>query len=192
MGSHKLPKVKPEVEKEIWKVISGYEDYEISNLSRVRSIKMKTYVDVKKYVTGYPHVYLTNYKTRVRTNLSLHRLLAIAFLPNPNNKPQVNHIDGIKNNSYLSNLEWVTHQENAKHAYSIGLSRIPMLKGEDHGGSKLTEREVIDILKMVLICQIEYRKVCKAFDIDISLVGLIAQGKIWKTQYEEFKRVFLI
>jgi len=73
----------------------------------------------------------------------LHRLLAINFIPNPKNKPQVNHIDGNKHNNSLSNLEWVTRGENIKHAYDNGLLRPK--KGSLNGNSKLTEKDVIDI-----------------------------------------------
>jgi len=75
---------------------------------------------------GYPIVYLRkNGKSHV---LTVHRLVATAFIPNPDNKPQVNHIDGNKTNNYVDNLEWCTNSENMDHAIRMGLfenSRSP-------------------------------------------------------------------
>lgn len=72
----------------------------------------------------------------------IHRLVAQAFIPNPENKPEVNHIDGNKQNNHVSNLEWTTRSENEKHAYDSGLH---CKKGEKNSMAKLTEREVLEI-----------------------------------------------
>jgi hypothetical protein len=80
--------------------------------------------------TGYFSVCLTNGK--IETKISVHRLIAIAFIPNPENKPQVNHIDGVKTNIFFKNLEWNTPKENVQHAYKTGLSK----SGEHHKDSK--------------------------------------------------------
>lgn len=80
--------------------------------------------------TGRPKVEL--YKKGIRKNFKVHRLVALTFIPNPHNKPQINHIDGVKTNNHVSNLEWCTHRENADHAIARGLMghqklRIPKL-----------------------------------------------------------------
>ncbi len=75
--------------------------------------------------------------------ISVHRLVAIAFIPNPENKLQVNHKDGIKTNNVVENLEWATYRENTNHAIKNNLVAF----GERHGGSKLTEKQVLSILK---------------------------------------------
>jgi len=113
---------------EIWKDIAGYEGYyQVSNLGNVRSLDRK--IDHGLYYStvkgksmpirlnkkGYPKVALT--KGTVFKQPFIHRLVCIAFVPNPENKPQVNHIDGNKLNNHVSNLEWVTNLENTRHSY---------------------------------------------------------------------------
>lgn len=74
-----------------------------------------------KNMNGYSVVVL--YKDNKRTTKSVHRLVVNAFIPNPNNKPEVNHIDGNKNNNEISNLEWNTRRENQLHAYAHNLRK---------------------------------------------------------------------
>lgn len=111
--------------KEIWKDVEGYEGhYEISSLGKFKSSKYgrKTILTQQIGTTGYFHVFLS-VKSKVKI-IKTHRLVAKAFIPNPQNKPQVNHKDGNKLNNRLSNLEWVTHKENAEHAYKSGLTTV--------------------------------------------------------------------
>jgi hypothetical protein len=104
--------------KEIFKDIPNYEGlYQVSNYGRVKSLKFGIEVFIKDSINawGYPSV---NLKSKQNV---IHRLVAITFIPNPKNKPFVNHKDGIKTNSQLDNLEWVTRKENAQHASKMGL-----------------------------------------------------------------------
>lgn len=105
--------------KEIWKDIKGYEGiYKISNLGNVKSNKL-----LKKELctNGYFRVTLYNEKSPKR--FLVHRLVAETFIPNPENKPQVNHIDGNKLNNCVCNLEWATSKENNVHAFKLGLNK---------------------------------------------------------------------
>lgn len=70
----------------------------------------------------------------IKKNIHLHRLLAEHFIPNPDNKPEVNHINGNKGDNRLENLEWATSSENRKHAYDTGLKRV--FSGKNHWNSK--------------------------------------------------------
>lgn len=99
---------------EEWKDIKGYEGlYQVSNLGNVYSniTKKKLKARIKRYL--YLGVVL--YNNEVAKHYTIHRLVAEAFIPNPENKPQVNHIDEDKTNNMVPNLEWCTAKENANH-----------------------------------------------------------------------------
>lgn len=122
---------------EEWKPIKFYEGlYEISNLGRVKSLERyrkginNSSIFVPERIlkpnlcksTGYLQVSLHN-NTKQKV-CSVHRLVAIAFIENPENKPQVNHIDGNKQNNCVDNLEWTTCQENIQHAWDTGINKL--------------------------------------------------------------------
>lgn len=121
---------------EEWKEIPGFNGaYMVSNYGRVLSVSRtvrsgKTnFVKTKDIIMkshknkkGYDKVsFNLNGKTK---SVFVHRLVATAFIANPNNKPQVNHIDGNKSNNVVLNLEWCTNGENQIHAYSLGLNKV--------------------------------------------------------------------
>jgi len=89
---------------------------------------------LKQHVSNSGYARVELFSNGSGRKFSVHRLVATAFVPNPHNKPQVNHIDGNKLNNAASNLEWVTQSENQKHAYAIGLQ-----KGHHVSGRKLSD-----------------------------------------------------
>lgn len=91
---------------EIYKDIDGYEDYQITSWGRVFNKKTGKFVYQEIHDKGYLRVDLFN--DMGRKHMKVHRLVAQAFIPNPWNKPQINHIDGNNQNNSISNLEWVT------------------------------------------------------------------------------------
>lgn len=96
---------------EVWKDIKGYEGiYQLSNLGRIKNIKRNIIRRPSGHNGGYQIILLC--KEGVMRGFSIHRLVAEAFIPNPENKPEVNHIDEDKTNNSASNLEWVTSKEN--------------------------------------------------------------------------------
>lgn len=122
-------------EKEEWKTIKGYEEkYEVSNLGRIKSLPR--YVNnhtgqllvkekiIKQQINhkGYAVVTLGNRKSGNKKTMFVHRLVAKAFIPNPKNLPQINHIDGNKLNNRIENLEWCDNSYNQIHAYKTGLN----------------------------------------------------------------------
>ena len=112
--------------------------FEISSYGRVRCPDgtIKDFSSCPN--TRYYHVYLGKYENGHKHYESVHRLVAEAFIPNPENKPTVNHIDGNKHNNRVDNLEWVTHSENTQHAYHTGLASMQHLI-EYHTGRHLSE-----------------------------------------------------
>ena len=145
---------------EIWKEIDGgYEQYQVSNLGRIKSLKRKKekilHLDKDRY--GYMNVYLS--KDGVMKKFKVHRLVAIAFIENTNNYPEINHIDGNKENNSVDNLEWVTRSQNLKHAHKMGLKKFSTKEGlpcggvsyrEHNGNHKLTEHDVDEIRKLYI------------------------------------------
>lgn len=114
---------------EIWKKIDGYEGlYEISNFGNVKSIprngtQVKTEKILKKYITRCNYLVVVLSKQNKPKRIQIHRLVAKSFIPNPENKPCINHKDGNKHNNYVDNLEWCTYSENLKHAYKANLRK---------------------------------------------------------------------
>ena len=109
----------------MWKEVINYPKYEISEEGAIRSKPcLGNHFKGRelKYSTDKYGYQIVCFNTKERkVNLKVHRLVAQAFIPNPENKPQVNHIDGDKTNNSVSNLEWVTASENIRHAKNIGI-----------------------------------------------------------------------
>lgn len=108
--------------KEIWKDIAGYNGkYKISNLGEVLSLCRGHRILIKKFLDnhGYETVYLYNGSKKSRKMHLVHRLVAQAFIPNPEGKREVNHIDGVPTHNYMTNLEWATRTENVRHARDV-------------------------------------------------------------------------
>lgn len=162
---------------ETWRDAPGYDGlYMVSDLGNVASLGGRKGSEPFKVLrqsymgSGYRKVTLR--KNGAHVNASVHRMVAMAFVPNPENKPFVNHIDGNKENNAASNLEWVNRSENAMHASRV-LGR--------HGGGvcrsvKITESEAVEIFKSDEPASAIARK----YGISDTMVRRIKQRKAWR------------
>ena len=161
---------------EIWKDIIGYKQYQVSNHGRIRTTAneatrkeriLKPLLSVK----GYYRVALwLNNKSKF---ISIHRLVATYFVPNPDNKETVNHIDGDKTNNHYSNLEWNTYKENMNHAIDNKISAC----GERNGRAKLTQEQVNEIRNNTVLNQYQ---LASKYNVSQSTITRIKQNKGWK------------
>lgn len=152
--------------------ILGFEGYWINKKGEIIGRKgNKIYhrvIDRK----GYEKIILrSKQKTKM---LSIHRLVALSFIPNPENKPQVNHIDCDKLNNSVENLEWVTNQENHNHKMKNGLNVSKAL--EEHGNAKLTNEQAAFIKKS----NKNYKDLANEFGVSVYTVYNIKNNISWK------------
>lgn len=169
---------------EIWKDIIGYEGiYQVSSLGNIRSVDrinsrgqfvkgQDRKIRLDQY--GYPKVRLS--KNGKYQDLFVHRLVAIAFIPNPENKETVNHIDGDKMNWSIDNLEWLTTEENNYHAFNSGLMDNKM---------KLTKEDIEYIRENYIPQDSEFGTtgLAKKFGVYTSHIARIVKGEARKGNY---------
>ena len=174
---------------EVWKPIENYQGYySVSNLGRIRSEERvvphkrsgsKT-IREKILAPGLNrHGYLLAYLTQngVKKTMKIHRLVAEAFLDNPNNLPAVNHKNGLKIDNSVDNLEWCSFAANNQHAYDSGLKKAA--KGSKNGLAKLTELDVELIREMVSIWKMQQKEIAKLFGVGKSAICKIVNRQNW-------------
>lgn len=174
---------------EMWKDVTGYEGiYQVSNTGRIKKLYREWVGSTggKRFTNekilpphfskfGYNHhIFIKEGKPK---DLRVCRLVAIAFVPNPDNKPFVNHIDGNKANDSASNLEWNTRSENDRHAFANGLRSG--MKGSKNGMAKIDEKIVLEIRKLYSSGS-NTRVLADRFKLSIDHIGNIVKRRIWK------------
>lgn len=177
--------------KEKWKEIKGHrQSYEVSDSGKVRS---KDCIGPRGgHIKGHVLSQRDNSNGYLRCGMNLtgnykeylvHRLVADAFIPNPENKPYVNHIDGNKHNNSIDNLEWCTRSENEKHAWRTGLKTDVSTKGERHGMHKLREIDVRYIRENHVRNggNMETGQLARMFYVNPQTITEIVSNRIWRS-----------
>lgn len=154
------------------KPVVGYEGlYSVTHDGKVYSHISNKWLRPGLNGDGYPTVVLR--KNKKPRTIAVHRLVAMAFIENPENKSHVNHIDGDKTNNDYRNLEWVTPSENVLHAYKTGLETRDTLR-------KLTPEQVVEIHKLYASGGYTHRKLAKKYQIPCSRISDILNLKTYK------------
>ena len=179
---------------EVWKDIEGYEGlYQVSNLGNIKSLKRNTAHEriliPRVGRDGYKYVGLS--KNGICKSKKIHRMVAETFLPNINDLPQINHIDGNKLNNKLENLEWCNASYNQKHAYRLGLSKHWMKgrKGKNCPFSKKVDQYTKN--NILIKTWDSMSDIKRTLNLAVSNISLACQGKkktycgfIWKYHKE--------
>jgi hypothetical protein len=164
---------------EVWKDVKDYEGlYQVSNLGNVKRLKGKGCVTerlIARSINKFGYIYRGFHNKGTYRKFKEHRLVANAFIDNPNNKPAVNHINGIKTDNRVENLEWCTYLENKQHAIKTGLTNT---KGVKNHFCKLTEEQVNQIRK-IGFSQTRI-SLSKKYGVSASNISRIIKNEMWK------------
>jgi DNA-binding transcriptional regulator YiaG len=148
------------------KPITEFPQYLIDNSGNVFSMKRKKLLKKQISGNGYPIIYL--YDGEKPNRRYIHRLVAEAFIPNPENKATVNHKDGNKQNNHWTNLEWNSYSENNKHAYDIGTKKPVKHTDETKNAISSKKRHLNDlqirIIRKLIIFGMNYTQIGRMFN----------------------------
>jgi hypothetical protein len=156
--------------------IKEYPDYAIDLNGNIYSIKYNKKRLLKPNIgkDGYQRIKL--YKCNKNKTFLIHRIVADSYLSNDSNKPQVNHINGIKTDNRVENLEWCTASENVIHSYRKGLQSKKGLNGENNGQSKLDSFKVLEIFKS----ELDINKLSDIYNVSFATIYDIKKQRTWK------------
>lgn len=173
---------------ERWAPIDGYDAYHVSSFGRVKSFKLGIVKILKPSLDTGGYLVVALYRNGKQKTVKVARLVATVFIPNPQGKPEVNHLHGRFNN-YIGSLEWATNDENMEHAVRTGL----VAQGENHPHAKLTEEQVFYIRENPE--GLTTYQLGDMFGVDPRTVGVVQCGSVWQssggTLREARKRRFL-
>lgn len=173
---------------ETWKKIPGYSNYMASDMGKIKTFNWKNQGITRimmpaKDKSGYLRTMLKGDDGKFNT-VKIHRIIALTFIENSENKPEVNHKNSIRIDNRVSNLEWVTKSENIKHSFKYGNSSN---RGELNPAATITEKDVIEIRK-----NYKYGRksrfeggeskpeLARKYNTTVAVIKMIIQRKTWK------------
>ena len=157
--------------------IPGFgQEYKITYSGTIISCKKSVEIPLHPWKSASGYLYIDLSIKGKKSTFRVNRLVALCWIPNPKNKPEVNHIDGDKENNKVSNLEWATHLENMQHAKDTGL--LPNRVGSNNGRAKLNEYQVISI-RVWLLQGFTQKEISKVFNVSICTISDIKLRKTW-------------
>lgn len=165
----------------MFKIVSEELPFEVNEEGVVRHKKTKRVYSVNLNKKGYRYI-TTKYKTVPCFRL-VHRLIALAFIPNPENKPQVNHKDGVKDNNRKTNLEWCTQFENMQHVFATGL--VKTVTGEQHYLA-IHKRDDVEAISLMIQEGKSYRQIMDVYNVTAAFLADIKIGHSWKDVTKNF------
>lgn len=181
-------------------VIDGKETkYYVSSFGRIFSFYHRRAIDPPRELSpavspyGYLHVSLQTGK--VQRTFFVHRLVASAFIENPEEKPQINHKDGNKQNNAVENLEWATSKENINHAFQNGMHDDSI--GEKHYNAVATKRQIENVCLLLSLNKDSKRDIAQKVGVPLHVVENVYSGKSWtkvsqKYDFSEFNQTTLL
>ena len=158
------------VKMEVWKKVVENDKYEVSNLGNVKSLHRGIILKQSTLTAGYKQVSLSK-DGKVVSRL-VHRLVAQAFLPNPEDKPEVNHINGVKTDNNINNLEWSTRSENQLHSITAGLRSA---EGTKNSQAKLNDEKALLIFNDTRM----YKEIAAEYSVSVGTICDIKRGRSW-------------
>lgn len=166
---------------ELYKVIKDFEDYLIYNDGRIYSTKRQQFLNIGNHFNGRGYREVRLWKDGKRYYKHLHRLLAEAFIPNPENLRTVNHIDGNKDNNSLSNLEWMNDENQQRHAMMIGLKKH---------GEAMSEEEIFNIYDMYFNKNIKPKEISEILNKPFGTIRKICYGERCKNLLSKYREKY--
>lgn len=179
--SHPCTEYTEDSEGEVWKAVEDYPNIQVSNRGRVRNFIFRERGKLLHsfiWSNGYPNVHIKD-ANGTGKSIKVHRLVAKAFIPNPLNLPQVNHLDANKENNNVENLEWCDQFRNMKHIWDLHPEWSEARRGENAHNSILKEHEVLEIYDLAWSGAKRTKDIAKKYKVVPSLISVIKHGKAW-------------